>query len=446
MKKYKYEVVKGAFTMQLKDNVFKYIGLLAKQGMLGRKMQVINCLSQEMDAGFNVNQDKYRMFYQQIRKQYTEIRLHRLWSTRLGEYMPRYMLAVENSAENAKKGILDVFVLTDCVNRNLRLIQIMKRYIQIIDETNIEMWKYVLCRFPKVEFNKYWEEYTKRNNAKLLKPENTVRYFILTEDEKKEGQYKKQLMGLENPYVCFSSRDAGYLDVIAPKLNRIYKYRDYRDSDINRFNLSANYLEGKGITSVRVGRYMKNKVDFGNCIDYSTHYYDEFMDIFLMLECKFYVGDTNGICSLPMSFNKPVALKNYFPFLMDTWGAFPQTSQNLLIFKKYYKKREERFLSLDEMLQLEANTKVIYDARRFLQLGIEVVENSAEEILDLVMEMNARIDGEWIETQEDIELQEEYRNIYKKWCKKKNFNENAVYQGRIGALFLRKNRFLLEKK
>ena len=77
-------------------------------------------------------------------------------------------------------------------------------------------------------------------------------------------------------------------------------------------------------------------------------------------------------------------------------------------------------------------------------MKIEVVENSAEEILDLVTEMNARLDGEWNETEEDIELQNKFQELYKQWYEQEGYSENAVLRAKVGALFLRKNPFLLD--
>ena len=35
------------------------------------------------------------------------------------------------------------------------------------------------------------------------------------------------------------------------------------------------------------------------------------------------------------------------------------------------------------------------------KLGLEIIENAPEEIRDACIEMNMRIDGEWVETDED---------------------------------------------
>lgn len=158
-------------------------------------------------------------------------------------------------------------------------------------------------------------------------------------------------MGLSGSYICASSRDATYLNTVHSDWDT--SYHDYRDTDINNLNLSADYLSNKGITMVRMGRFVKDKVEFGNCIDYANNFYDELMDIALMRDCKFFVGDSNGICILPMTLNTPCALKNMVPFFSAGACAHPQNPHNLLICKKYYSTVERRFLSFKEMMKID---------------------------------------------------------------------------------------------
>ena len=425
--------------MKFLENNFFNCSYLFGKWIFGRKRKLDNLLSQVNGADLSISKKELEQEYRKIQEQYTEIRLHTLLSRRIGEYIPRYLTAVEDCRENVQKGILDVFILRDYKEHNSRLSKIMGRHIHIIDKTNIDIWKYTLCRFPKVEFDKYWGQYSDRSTDSFFIPEKTSKYFTLTEEEEKEGNQKKILMGLNGPYVCASSRDSKYLATIVPTID--CHYHDYRDSDINRLNLSADYLWDKGIDMVRMGRYVKDKADFNNCIDYANQYYDELMDIVLMKDCKFYIGDTNGLLLLPMVLNCPVALKNYVPFFNPSWSALPHNTNDLVILKKYYKRDENRFLSVREMMQVDR--KVACIGQRYNKLGIEVIENSAEEILDLVMEMNARIDGEWIETSEDIELQKKFQNVVEEWAKLDNLKENEMFSGKIGAMFLRKNPFLL---
>ena len=76
--------------------------------------------------------------------------------------------------------------------------------------------------------------------------------------------------------------------------------------------------------------------------------------------------------------------------------------------------------------------------RSLIEGDIEVVKNTVEEINEVVIEMNQRLEGTWIETDEYVELQNRFkklREVVPKW---------QVQEGvRIGADFLRRYQNLL---
>ncbi len=384
--------------------------------------------------------------YQKVMKQYNEIRLHRFWSDRIGEYIARYIwfLTSTEIQENKNNGILDLFVVSDCIRHNSRLTAIFRRNIDLIDETNVDLWLQILSDFPGKIETSGWDKYSVRANAGIrVYSRDTVQYFSLTPGEKHEGYTKKKNMGLDQPFVCIVSRDAVYLSTSLPLED--CSYHDYRDSDINKLRLAVEYLKTKGIMTVRMGRNVGKSVDFENCIDYAKKYYDELMDIVLMRDCKFYLGDAAGLFTVPMALNRPVALKNVIPLFEVGCGFIPFNPSDIIIFKKYYSKHEKRFLSLTEMAEIDM--KVNCCTKGYEDLGIEVVENSAEEILDLTIEMNARLDGEWVDTEEDIDQQKKYQDIYQEWIDRSGLCEYSTFKDyRIGTLFLRKNLFLLGER
>lgn len=427
---------------KIKDNIIHVVRIIKKHGLLGRKRQMKLFYTYRVDPSWNdkkVSHVECRKMYEIIRKEYDEIRVHLLRGDRIGESIPQYLMAIEDVKRNVDKGILDIFVLEGPIIHNSRLLAVMSRNIHIVNKENVTFWTYVLSHFPKTEFRKYLYQYSQREKAGCFNPENTAQYFTMEIDEEKEAEYKKNEMGLSDDFVCIASRDTAYLDTTFSGCDNTY--HDYRDSNINFLNLAAEYLRTKDITTVRMGRFVNNEVQFDNCVDYANEFYDELMDIALAKACKFFVGDSCGIVILPMVLNVPCVLKNVVPSFLDAWGGHPQNPLNLFIFKKYYYKPEKRFLSIREMMKVEK--KCGYFGGKYAEEHIEIVENTAEEILDLVMEMNERIDGTWIETKEDIQLRSQYRNIFDKWCEQEHFNSGAMLHANVGAAFLRKNRFLL---
>ena len=78
-------------------------------------------------------------------------------------------------------------------------------------------------------------------------------------------------------------------------------------------------------------------------------------------------------------------------------------------------------------------------SQQYEQAGLEVIENSAEEIFDASVEMDERLKGTWRTTEEDKELQRQFWKI---------ITEAGLLAGppvsRIGSGFLRQHQYLLE--
>ena len=73
--------------------------------------------------------------------------------------------------------------------------------------------------------------------------------------------------------------------------------------------------------------------------------------------------------------------------------------------------------------------------------GIEVIKNTPEEILDAVIEMEARLNGTWKTTEEDNELQRRFWSFFKS---SPHHNPDGKLRGRIGSNFLKQNKILFE--
>ena len=96
----------------------------------------------------------------------------------------------------------------------------------------------------------------------------------------------------------------------------------------------------------------------------------------------------------------------------------------------------KRFLTFQEMLK--GGVGRYLRGEQYVQAGLEPIQNTAEEILDLAQEMNERIDGVFRCSEEDEKLQQQFQAIFKP--------HHHCYGTpvRIGAKFLRQNRELLE--
>ena len=70
--------------------------------------------------------------------------------------------------------------------------------------------------------------------------------------------------------------------------------------------------------------------------------------------------------------------------------------------------------------------------------GIEVINNTPDEIMALVVEMDKRLKGTWPTSEEDDEIQRRFWSLFK------TSHLNGVLLSRIGADFLRQHQALLD--
>lgn len=243
-------------------------------------------------------------------------------------------------------------------------------------------------------------------------------------------------IGPDDWFICFHSRDSAYLDKCHSYCSREgWSYHDYRDSNIKNYLEAVKYIVSCGGYAARMGYIVAEKLpDLNNprIIDYASYHRTDFGDIYLHAKCKFSLGDTAGLWNVPTLFHVPVAGVNWTAPLEHT----PFRKGDLFIPKKVWSIENKRFLTYREILESEVCH--FQEANLFAEAGLQVVENTAEEILDLAREMNERLDGTWRTTKEDEELQKKYWSFIRPhhWCYRS--------PARIGTIFLRKNKELLK--
>ena len=133
-----------------------------------------------------------------------------------------------------------------------------------------------------------------------------------------------------------------------------------------------------------------------------------------------------------------------------SWG-----SKFIIIFKKLWLKKERRFMTFREILESGAGR--FHRTQQYEQAGIEVIENTPEEIRDVTIEMDERLKGTWQTTEEDEDLQQRFCLIMKTYGRlgligtgrhshsvMKSNRYLRVINTRIGRDFLRQNKDLLE--
>lgn len=264
----------------------------------------------------------------------------------------------------------------------------------------------------------------------LLEKTNPVLQW--SPQEIKRGLNELKALGLNenDQFICFHARDSKYLSLLHP--NRDWSYHDYRDSDISNYLDAVREMTSRGYFAFRMGRDVEARLKTNNSriIDYANLCRTDFLDIFLLSRCRFYLGSTAGIGGVPRIFHRPLVYVNFVGL-----STIACNSRDIFIFKKLWDIKKKRFLRISEIV--ESKIFWAFTSQQYIENGLEPVENSSQEIFDVVIEMDERLKGTWQNSQEDVELQNRFWSIYFKG------REQEKHPTRVGALFLRQNRDLL---
>ena len=280
-----------------------------------------------------------------------------------------------------------------------------------------------------------------------------VPFFEFTENEIREGKIKADLCGINGEYVCVHARGRG---------NKRDNYStDRRDKetliytcDINIMKQACEYLFEQGMQLVKVGKFDGMKSNIPNLIDYSrdfsAEHYDDLMDFYFISRCKFVFGSGSGLTYMTGFFGRPVLIINTF---MLVYGAesIPYTGHDMLILQKLWSKKMGRYLNLYEMMDV-ANRSDIYKSN-YDRNGIKLIKNTEQEIYEAVVEMNQKLNGKWMETEDEKKSVEKYFEIINIWERRHSnviirkipgCNDYQMLKWRICWSYLKNNLFLLD--
>jgi len=206
-----------------------------------------------------------------------------------------------------------------------------------------------------------------------------------------------------------------------------------RNADIMTYKLAIKSICERGGWVIRMGGpSMPPLPKMNNVIDYvHTEFKSDWMDVFLWAKCIFFLATTSGPAAIPISFGVPSIMTNLIPLFSRPWY------NDLFIPKLIWSNKLNRFLTFSEILSSPMG--YAFRERDILSQGCRLIDNSPEEINDLVLEMFSRISGDQIYSKEDNDLQERFNQL------EVNIDyDNQKIRGlaRIGQKFSYKYRFL----
>lgn len=266
-------------------------------------------------------------------------------------------------------------------------------------------------------------------------------HLQFTAEEKARGEAGLLTMGIPAgiPFVCLIVRDSAYL---GNPLSKDWSYHNYRDSDIQNYVLAAEALAERGYYVIRMGAKVHKTMESSNSkvIDYAANgMRDDFMDIYLGARCSFCIATGTGWDSVPEMFRRPIVYVNLVPLV----GMHTYRAEFITITKKHIFQESQRELTLREIFALGAGT--CHHTSGFASKGIQLIDNTPEEIRDVVVEMVERLNGSWQIHEDDEALQKRFWEIYPaNAVNAQGLPWHGEIRSRFGAQFLRNDRDWLQ--
>ncbi|MFQ6027787.1 MAG: TIGR04372 family glycosyltransferase [Dehalococcoidia bacterium] len=388
------------------------------------------------------------------------LRFGRLWSPRLGTFtMVTELYLCERDAKQHPRRSFDLWYHYD---RDAYILQNQSTPQQSICNQQLNLMWGRLIHISRVgEFLDRLNRMLRRGSETFAVPLAEPNDFSgllgqfpahlsFTESEEQRGLAELENLGItpEDQFVCFHARDSAYLDVARPRNAELYgdwSWQNFRDASIENQIPAAEQLTKLGYFAIRMGKHVKASLPGSNpkVIDYATRHQSDFLDVYLSHRCAFFIGQNSGMTALPMILRKPLVFVNVFP-LQEI--AYCQYRDGILIPKKFYSQEYGRFLTFREIFDLGLGAFKMNDAGHQAlgdQLGLQIVENTAEEILDLAMEMHQRLQSSFQTSEEDRELQERIQALVRSYPQIVPL-EGATNRITFGTSFLRANPELLD--
>jgi putative glycosyltransferase (TIGR04372 family) len=226
-------------------------------------------------------------------------------------------------------------------------------------------------------------------------------------------------------FVCVHVREAGF----SPVDDWTHAHRN---ADPRAVRSAIKEVINRGGWCIRMGDPSMTRLEpMPGVIDYAHHPLRcGRLDVVLCARAKFFLGNTSGLSLVSTVFGVPSALVNLIPL-----STMPYLPGDLGIPKLLRRSRDGGLLTFTEILDSPLGN--FRYARAYSDAGVEVVENSSEDILDLVTEMLDRIEGTFVSDPQDELLQLRFRALLRPG----HYGYGAA--SRIGAAFLRKHSSLL---
>ena len=280
-------------------------------------------------------------------------------------------------------------------------------------------------RFTQHYLFNYLFTFTSRFPEIQRKYGNRPALLVLNEIDYQRGWLTLDGLGVPRDawFVCIHCREDGYLGNVNQSM---------RNADIHNYFLAMDEIVKRGGWVIRMGdASMKPIPSQKRIIDYANlPIKSDWMDVFLCASCKFFLGSNSGLGSLAAIFGIPSGNANYAPIS----AVLPYGVKDVGMPKLIWSIKETRYLTFKEIFA--SDISIVRLDFLYEQAGVKAIENSPEDIRELVVEMFEKAQGTIVYSEDDERLQ----MMFKSLMNSSHYSYGAP--SRIGRDFLRKYEYL----
>lgn len=376
----------------------------------------------------------------EIMTKYRGVKLHFFYASYFGECLMR-MVGIDKDEEYRKQDDCYHVYIPNVPIANKQLLIMFSAKHELITKENIQFWEYFFINHCDFIYTTDYERY-RHPRLGIYKLKAGEAIVDLTNFQEKEAEELLAEMGLANKkFICIHSRDAKYRRKHSGHENQTA--REHRNCDIENYFKAAEFAYSKGLAVVRMGYRVEKEVTEPYIFDYASLCRDELMDLYLQKKCEYYIGCSAGLFVASAIFGTPRVLANLESLSLGG-GDVPYTDYDILLPLKYWDSNQERYLTFQEMLEIENVACGNGDYFYYIKKGITAVQNSADEILEATIELHESLEGTYVYDDEDIYLQKLFNDIVESYIIKTIGADKlgVRLRGKIGAKFLKENRDL----
>jgi len=335
-----------------------------------------------------------------------------------------------------KKRQLDFWYLKDSVKvSNDYMLSFVKSQVKVHRSRFIELVAAISEKLPGAQHHQIESEI----RITLLEGVGKKLKLPQKDCDSSSGYVKKIGIDPQKEFIALMVRDGAYKSDIVQANTQVRTDKEiYRNQNINDYLQVAEKFASMNVQIVRMGAKVECPFTSNSplIIDYaSTGMRTEAADIYLASECAMCISTNLGFDHIAAMSGKLRVITNQALIIQASTLFY---STDVFILQRFIERSSGRLLTLSESLQV-AEIRNLDWYHKVIDLGLDFVRNTPDEILEASLEGWQRSKGQWVDSPEGLELQAKYWHIYDTFFPE---HKDRFLNGRphVGTSFLRNNK------